>query len=260
MKCARPLGLLSAFLLGLVANHDAGATVFLAKVCLDKNDRVVDCDPDKRSPGIVKGSLRRFHKAWDQRQGDVTLIDMRNGWFRIMYQSKWEQNVVGDKFFCSVRLREFTDGWGRPEESDMYYYLRIDEAACRDVGQLAKQAQAYRPFDWSVKQHLVCDSPVLQQCLSGEFVYRELVARLAAGHINDDSVEFVGYQNLTARQRERLMRRLPTDTNRIVVPPISVIEYSSLDGSFCARFAREMLICGASDEPMRVMLFQNLDE
>jgi hypothetical protein len=235
----------------------AGAYSPMPQICLDKNDRPTECNPDKRPPTIVKGSSQRFHKSWYERQGNVTLIDMRNGQYRIMYQPEWVHNNMEDRHFCSVRLREFTDGWRKREEIDLYYYLRIDESDCRKTKDLAQQAMTYFPFDWYQQGTLVCDSRTVDNCLAAEWVYRELASRIAQGHINDDKVGVLGFEDLTSpRQRERALRHLELPR---IIPPIYVNEYRNINRGACYRYDKKMLVCTTETGPIRVVLYQSFD-
>lgn len=247
------IAIFSICTLGMSA--EAEATFFIAKTCIDKRGNSVECDPDKRPPAIVKGP-QRFHKAWDRRQGDVTLIDMRNGQFRIMYKPKWVENNQGDSFFCSVRLREYTDGWAQREETDLYYFLKIDEAACKNTKALAKQALEYFPFDWFHQKHLVCDNHFVDPCLAAKVTFHEVTKLIAEGHVDDDKLVIVGHEPPNARQRQRLIER-PRMSPDTVMPIVHVREYLNMDKVWCARYEKLMLVCKPEKGPIQVMTFQS---
>jgi len=245
----------AAFVITVLMNCDANATVFRAPICLDKHQHNIDCPPRDRRPAEVgRAANRRLYDQLNLRLTEAVVIDMRNGWFRVMYKPQWTKDSghIGETY-CVVRLQDYSDGWYKPEDSDWRYYLSIDEASCKNQEDLLKAAEDVIPF--RAYKSVQCDSSFINRCLDGVWLWSEFIAQITAEPINDKTLEIVGYLD-TAEMRDRLAKHYKKLGNR-PSPPILVDEYTHLDGNICARYAFVGIMCrtGSDNETKMTRVF-----
>lgn len=234
--------MLSALTAALLMWSDVNA-IKIAPMCFD-DGKSVDCPKyDNRPAEVSSAATRRFLKRLNASIQDAVVIDMRNGWFRLMYKPEWVSfnSLNGEKEYCKVRLQSYAGMYG--EDSDWYFYLRIDEASCNDQRKLLNGAKDFTAF--SNYGNIQCDSAYVDRCMSAAWKWSEFIKRITADSIDDKNLEIVAYPD-PAKIRKRLVEHYRVFPNS-TPPPIHVDEYARLQGTRCASFELIGIICLTGD-------------